>query len=162
VLIHAVSSSREMATRGPWNNMLRGTTHAFAAICGGADLVTVLPFDAMHGHPTAEARRTARNTVLILRAECALADVADPGGGAGAVEDLTGKLARAAWDRFRQIEARGGMAACLLSGEVRRDLERATAARGVEPVIGETEFPDPDDPELPDAASAAASAGGTR
>ena len=143
--IHAVSSEREMARRGASNNLLRGTTSAFVALCGGADAITVLPFDAPRGAPSREARRAARNTVLILRDECAVGAVADPGGGAPAVEVVTDRLARAAWERFRAIEAKGGMAACLLSGEIRREIEQSATARGAPALIGETEFPDPED-----------------
>ncbi|MFN8176929.1 MAG: methylmalonyl-CoA mutase family protein [bacterium] len=152
--IHAASARDALARRGPLNNVLRGTTHAFAAICGGADAVTVLPFDALRGRPSREARRAARNTVTILAEECAVAAVQDPAGGAPAVEALTDRLARAAWERLRSIEAKGGMAACLLSGEIRRELDAARAARGAEPVIGETEFPDPDDADAPAATGA--------
>lgn len=148
--IHAASSVRRLPRRGAWNNLVRATTHAFAAICGGADAVTAAPFDAAAGAPSRAARRTARNTVTLLRDECALADVADPGAGAPAIEWLTDRLARAAWERFRAIEGRGGMMACLLSGEIRRELETAAASRKDEPWVGVTEAVDPD--EAPDAA----------
>ncbi len=143
--VHAATSVRRLPRRGAWNNLLRGTTHAFAALCGGADAVTVAPFDAAAGAPSRAARRTARNTVTILRDECALDVVADPGAGAPVVEWLTDRLARAAWERFRAIEARGGMVACLLSGEIRRELEAAAALRAAEPVLGVTEAVDPDE-----------------
>ena len=154
VWIHAASSVRRLPRKGVWNNLVRATTHAFAAMCGGADAVTAAPFDASLGAPGRPARRTARNTVTILRDECALRAVADPGGGAPAVERLTDQLARAAWERFRGLESRGGMMACLLSGEIRRELEAAAAVRALEPVLGVTEFVDPEEDE-PDTVAAA-------
>jgi len=69
------------ARRDPWVNMLRTTIAAFAAGTGGADAVSVLPFTAAIGLPDRFARRTARNTQLLLLEESNLAKVADPAAG---------------------------------------------------------------------------------
>ncbi|MFJ9522824.1 methylmalonyl-CoA mutase family protein [Kitasatospora sp. NPDC101801] len=144
---HAVTSSVMMTERDPWVNMLRTTVACLAAGVGGADAVTVLPFDTALGLPDAFARRVARNTQAILLEESHLARVIDPAGGSWYVEQLTDELARAAWAWFQEIERAGGQAAALRSGLVRDRIaatwaQRSTAlARRREPITGVSEFP---------------------
>jgi methylmalonyl-CoA mutase len=111
--IHAVCSERTMTARDPWVNMLRGTTQVFAAVLGGADWVTPLPFDEALGADSAIGRRVARNTGLVLREESFLGKVKDPAGGAYFFETLTDSLAREAWLRFQFLEREGGAIAAL-------------------------------------------------
>ena len=107
--IHAVCSSRTLAQRDPWVNMLRVTTQVFAAALGGADLVTPAAFDVALGPASALGRRVARNTALVLRDESSLGRVQDPAGGAYYFDSLTDALAREAWKRFQAIEREGGI-----------------------------------------------------
>ncbi|MEV7870843.1 methylmalonyl-CoA mutase family protein [Streptomyces sp. NPDC088124] len=144
---HAVTSAVMMTRRDPWVNMLRTTVAALAAGVGGADAVTVLPFDHALGLPDAFARRIARNTSTILLEESHLGRVIDPVGGSWYVERLTDELAHAAWAWFQEIERAGGQHAALRSGLVGERLaatwaERATnLARRREPITGVSEFP---------------------
>ncbi|MGW1893924.1 methylmalonyl-CoA mutase family protein [Streptomyces sp. NPDC002004] len=144
---HAVTSPVMMSRRDPWVNMLRATIATLAAGVGGADAVTVLPFDHALGLPDAFARRIARNTSTILVEESHLSRVIDPAGGSWYVEQLTDELARAGWEFFRSIEKDGGLAAALRSGRVREDLARTWEARTAklakrrEPITGVSEFP---------------------
>ncbi|MEU6543174.1 methylmalonyl-CoA mutase family protein [Streptomyces sp. NPDC046859] len=144
---HAVTSPVMMTRRDPWVNMLRTTVATLAAGVGGADSVTVLPFDHALGLPDAFARRIARNTSTILIEESHLARVIDPAGGSWYVERLTDELAHAGWEFFRQIEQAGGQAAALRSGRLRDDLAATWEARTGklakrrEPVTGVSEFP---------------------
>jgi methylmalonyl-CoA mutase len=122
--VHAETAWRMLSRDDAHTNILRTTTAALAAGLGGADSVTVLPFDSPVRLPDRFARRVARNSQTILIDEASLATVADPGAGAGAVEALTSRLAQEAWDRFRMIEAEGGLLAALRAGT----LQRAVAA----------------------------------
>ncbi|MEU3660495.1 methylmalonyl-CoA mutase family protein [Streptomyces sp. NPDC032940] len=146
-LQHAVTSPVMMTRRDPWVNMLRTTVAALAAGTGGADSVTVLPFDHALGMPDAFARRIARNTSTILIEESHLSRVIDPAGGSWYVERLTDELARAAWEFFQEIERAGGQAAALRSGAVGERLAATWAVRSAklakrrEPVTGVSEFP---------------------
>ena len=88
--------------------MLRGTVAAFAAGVGGADAVTVVPFDEPLGLPDAFGRRIARNTSSLLIEESHVAAVTDPAGGSYAVEKLTDDLAVAGWAELGRIESDGG------------------------------------------------------
>ena len=107
---HAVTSRPMTSKYDPWVNMLRTTVAALAAGVGGADSVTVLPFDTALGVPDAFGRRIARNTSSLLISESHLARVADPAGGAYAVEKLTDDLAAAGWEELagsRRLAVRG-------------------------------------------------------
>ncbi|MGW4565794.1 methylmalonyl-CoA mutase family protein [Streptomyces sp. NPDC004561] len=144
---HVVTSPVMMTRRDPWVNMLRTTVATLAAGVGGADSVTVLPFDHALGLPDAFARRIARNTSTILIEESHLARVIDPAGGSWYVERLTDELAQAAWEFFRSVERDRGQAAVLRSGRLRTDLATTWAERSKrlakrrEPVTGVSEFP---------------------
>ncbi|MFD5079910.1 methylmalonyl-CoA mutase family protein [Streptomyces sp. NPDC058371] len=144
---HAVTSPVMMSRRDPWVNMLRTTVATLAAGVGGADAVTVLPFDHGLGLPDAFARRIARNTSTILVEESHLSRVIDPAGGSWYVERLTDELAHAGWAFFRHIEQLGGQGAALRSGRLREDLATTWAARSAklaerrEPITGVSEFP---------------------
>ena len=144
---HAVTSSVMMTERDPWVNMLRTTVACLAAAAGGADAITVLPFDSAIGLPDDFARRIARNTQAILLDESNLARVIDPAGGSWYAERLTDQLARAAWSFFQEIERAGGQLAALRSGLVGERVAANWArrssdiARRHEAVTGVSVFP---------------------
>ncbi|WP_063771022.1 methylmalonyl-CoA mutase family protein, partial [Streptacidiphilus neutrinimicus] len=144
---HVVTSPVMMTRRDPYVNMLRTTIACLAAGVGGADAVTVLPFDHDLGLPDAFARRIARNTSSILLEESHLGRVADPAGGSWYVERLTDELASAAWTFFQELERAGGQTQALRSGMVGERIAATWAARGKklakrrEPVTGVSEFP---------------------
>ncbi|MFI6759884.1 methylmalonyl-CoA mutase family protein [Micromonospora sp. NPDC050417] len=148
---HAVTSSAMMTARDPWVNMLRTTLACFAAGVGGANAVTVQPFDARLGLPDGFSRRIARNTQSLLLAEANVDRVIDPAGGSWYVERLTEDLAQAAWAWFTEIERAGGLAAALASGIVaqrlattwRRRTENLDHRR--DPITGVSEFPNLDE-----------------
>ncbi|MBM7439511.1 methylmalonyl-CoA mutase small subunit [Streptomyces sp. HB132] len=164
---HAVTSPVMMTRRDPYVNMLRTTLACLGAGVGGAESVTVLPFDHALGLPDAFARRIARNTSTILVEESHLARVTDPAGGSWYVERLTDELAAAAWAFFQEVERAGGQAAALRSGMVQERLAATWAARSrdlarrKEPVTGVSEFPTLDErPVEREPAPAAPSGGG--
>ena len=143
--LHAVTSRPMLSKYDPWVNMLRATVAAFAAGVGGADSVTVLPFDAHLGLPDAFSRRIARNTSALLVHESHVARVADPAGGAYAIERLTDDFAQMAWTEFQRLEDEGGVLAALPAFRDRiadvvaeRDQQIARRER---PLTGISEFP---------------------
>ncbi|WP_433615476.1 methylmalonyl-CoA mutase subunit beta [Dactylosporangium sp. CA-139114] len=148
---HAVTSDAMMTARDPWTNLLRTTVACFGAGAGGADAVTVQPFDARLGLPDAFSRRIARNTQSLLIEEAGVARVLDPAGGSWYVESRTDALAHAAWDVFTEVERAGGMAAALRSGLVEqrvgavRQRREADLAHRRQPITGVSEFPDLDE-----------------
>ena len=152
---HAVTSWRMLSRDDPYVNMLRATMTCFASAAGGADSVTVLPFDNVQGLPDAFSRRIARNTQVILAEESNLGRVVDPGGGSYYVESLTDDLATAAWAVFQDIEADGGFRSALVSGDIARRVEgdriwldKRLADRS-SPLTGVSMFPNLDETPLP-------------
>ncbi|GAB4585909.1 methylmalonyl-CoA mutase small subunit [Nocardia sp. IFM 10818] len=160
---HAMTSPAMMTQRDPWVNMLRTTLAAFGAGVGGADIVTVLPFDnalpaGELGVSQAFSERMARNTQLLLLEESHLGHVQDPGAGSWYVESLTDALAAKAWEFMQELEAVGGYLAALESGllaeriaetKTKRDSDvahRKTAVTGV------NEFPNLAEEPLSEAA----------
>ncbi|WP_036506168.1 methylmalonyl-CoA mutase family protein [Nocardioides sp. URHA0020] len=140
--LHAVTSRPMMSKYDPWVNMLRTTVAAFAAGVGGADSVTVLPFDSPLGRPEALGRRVARNTSHLLIDESHVAQVADPAGGSYAVEKLTDDLARAAWEVLGRLDDGGDLELEIAETVARREAEIAKRTR---PITGLTEFPNLDE-----------------
>jgi methylmalonyl-CoA mutase len=143
---HVITSRAMMGRVDPWVNMLRGTIAAFAAGVGGADAVTVVPFDERLGKPDALGRRIARNTSSLLIEESHVGAVTDPAGGSYAVEKLTDDLAVAGWAELGRIEADGGFGEQAAAGVKQRvrDLAAARAAGVADrsrPLTGISEFP---------------------
>ncbi|MGO4201556.1 methylmalonyl-CoA mutase small subunit [Rhodococcus sp. TAF43] len=166
---HAVTSAAMMAQRDPWVNMLRTTLAAFGAGVGGADSVTVLPFDVAlpagaAGVSKSFSARIARNTQLLLLEESHLGRVLDPGAGSWYVEDLTEEIAAKAWEFFQQIETVGGYSAAIGSGVIGDRIAATKAARDSDiahrktAVTGVNEFPNLAEAPLP---AGAAEAGAT-
>ncbi|WP_280251460.1 methylmalonyl-CoA mutase family protein [Nocardia abscessus] len=160
---HAVTSAAMMSRRDPWVNMLRTTLAAFGAGIGGADTVTVLPFDSALppgelGVSKSFADRMARNTQLLLLEESHLGHVLDPGAGSWYVEDLTAALAAKAWEFLQEIEAAGGYLAALESGLLAERIAATKAARDTDvahrktAVTGVNEFPNLAEQPLSEAA----------
>jgi methylmalonyl-CoA mutase len=144
--IHAVTSRSMTSAYDVHVNLLRGTVAAFGAGVGGADALTVVPFDEPTGEVSPLGRRMARNTSALLVAESHVAAVADPAGGAYAVERLTDDLARAGWAELQSIETDGPVAfdERVVDVRARRDVDVATRRR---PMIGLSEFPRLADPK---------------
>ncbi|MFD4674159.1 methylmalonyl-CoA mutase family protein [Lentzea sp. NPDC058450] len=142
---HVVTSSAMMTRRDPWVNMLRTTIACLAAGLGGADAVTVQPFDAAIGLPDEFARRIARNTQNLLLEESHLGEVIDPAAGSWYVEQLTDGLAVQAWAWFQEIERAGGIAEA--GSLVATRIASTWAARSArladrsDPITGVSEFP---------------------
>jgi methylmalonyl-CoA mutase len=147
VPIHAISSPRCLTIRDPWVNTLRGTAAAYTAVIGGADVVSVLPFDSAAGRSDEFAHRLAVNTCNILRDESHLDRVRDPAAGSYLVEKLTSDLCVAAWDEFQRIEATDGFISHLSTGTLTRELAESLARKRLyvatlrDPVTGVSSFP---------------------
>ena len=138
--IAATTSQRMLARRDPGVNMLRTTVACAGAAFGGADAIGVLPYTWAMGKPDAFARRIARNTHLVLQEESALGRVMDPGHGAWFIETLTQDLAKAAWELFQAIEAKGGMGAALESGFIQAEIAKVADARARDIAEGRLEL----------------------
>jgi methylmalonyl-CoA mutase len=143
--VHAVTSRPMTSAYDVHVNLLRSTLAAFAAGVGGADAITVVPFDEPTGEPSALGRRLARNISALLVDESHVARVADPAGGAYAVERLTDDMCQAAWAELGRIEAGDEQAFFARVAEVKARREDDVAHRR-RPLTGLSEFANPADP----------------
>ncbi len=149
--VRACTARRALSLLDPQNNVLRGTAMAFAAVVGGAELVSVAPYDALSG-ASAHAERLARNTQLVLREEARLGRVLDPAGGSYFLEALTEQLARAAWSALQEIEHLGGIVRGLADGSVAERVQRGAEARAAasatraHAAVGASRYPSPEAP----------------
>ncbi|PSL50968.1 methylmalonyl-CoA mutase [Salsuginibacillus halophilus] len=164
--IHACTSRWTKSVYDPYNNMLRASAEAFAAVIGGADSLHVSPFDETFQVPSRFSRRVARNTQLIFQEESYLTSVQDASGGAYYVDQLTDELSVKAWRAFQEIEEAGGIIQSLEAGTLQEDIE-ATARQKRENIytrkerfVGINQYPDLSgvDPEIPRAEAEKAAA----
>lgn len=147
IRIHSISSEWNMTLFDPYVNMLRGTTEAMSAILGGADLISVLPFDYPYGKSTAFSDRIARSVQIILREEAYFDRVSDPASGSYYIENLTDSLGEKSWDLFCEVESKGGFRKAFEMGWIQeqvlvsrtKKLERA--ASGKDKILGTNSFP---------------------
>ncbi|MCK6523119.1 methylmalonyl-CoA mutase family protein [Myxococcota bacterium] len=152
--LHAAPNAATLTQRDPHTNLLRVTSATFAALVGGADLVSATPFDAPLGQPSALGRRIARNTPQVLLAESHLGDVVDPLGGAPAVEALTDAVGRAAWALLQEISAEGGLSASWRAGKVHERVSQAQRAWTAQlrarkaTIVGVSDYVDPTEAPL--------------
>ncbi len=147
IRIHSTTSQWNMTIYDPHVNMLRGTTEAMSSILGGADLISVLPFDHPFLNSNAFSDRIARNVQIILRDEAYLERVNDPSSGSYYIESLTDSIAEKAWDLFRQTEAKGGFRKAFQSGWIQelvlssRKRKSDLIASGRSHILGTNAYP---------------------
>lgn len=127
--MHVTNTTHNMSLYDPYVNMLRTTTSSMSAILGGADSLTVQPFNVPFEKPTAFAERIARNQQLILKEESYFDKVADPAAGSYYVESLTQSLVEEAWKLFLSIQEEGGYVAVLKNGTIQQQIAESTRKR---------------------------------
>ncbi|XWW46379.1 methylmalonyl-CoA mutase [Fibrella sp. USSR17] len=134
IQLHAQTSTFYEAAATPYTNLLRTTTEAMAAVIGGADVLTVRPYDAVlhneaEDQPGEFSHRIARNVSTMLKAESYLDKVADPAAGSYYIETLTHQLTEAAWVLFQQVQEQGGLTTAMETGYVQQELARSYDAK---------------------------------
>src|SRR3954462_11719437 len=106
---HCQTSGVSLTEQDPYNNIVRTTIEALAAVLGGTQSLHTNSFDEAIALPSEFAARVARNTQLILAEETGVTAVADPLGGSWYVEALTRELEEKAWALIQEVETHGGM-----------------------------------------------------
>jgi len=127
--IHSVTSRWNKTIHDPYTNLLRTQTEAMSAALGGADSITVEPFDSILRTPDEFSERIARNQQLLLKEESYFDKVADPAAGSYYVENLTSMIAEKAWELFIQVEGKGGFTESLKSGFIQSEIKRTAEKR---------------------------------
>jgi methylmalonyl-CoA mutase len=143
---HCQTSGVSLTEQDPYNNIVRTTVEALAAVLGGTQSLHTNSFDEAIALPSEFAARVARNTQLILAEETGVTKVVDPLGGSYYVEALTHSLATEAWKLIEEVEALGGMTKAVESGMPKLRIEEAAARkqaaidRGDEVIVGVNKY----------------------
>jgi methylmalonyl-CoA mutase len=135
---HCQTSGVSLTEQDAYNNIIRTTIEALAAVLGGTQSLHTNSFDEAIALPTDFSARIARNTQLILAEESGVTAVADPLGGSWYVEKLTRELEEKAWALIQEVEARGGMTKAVAEGLPKHRIEEAAAARAAKVDTRET------------------------
>jgi methylmalonyl-CoA mutase len=126
---HCQTSGWSLAAQDPYNNIIRTTIEAMAAVLGGTQSLHTNSFDEALGLPTDASARIARNTQLIIAEETHITEVADPMGGSYYVESLTESLYQEAKKIIAEIESIGGMTKAIQMGIPKRLIEESAARK---------------------------------
>ena len=126
---HCQTSGVSLTEQDPYNNVMRTTIEAMAAMLGGTQSLHTNALDEAIALPTDFSARIARNTQIVIQEETGMTKVVDPLGGSYYVEALTQQLVDEAWAIIEKVQADGGMAKAVAAGWPKAMIETAAAAR---------------------------------
>jgi methylmalonyl-CoA mutase len=126
---HCQTSGVSLTEQDPYNNVIRTTIEAMAAMLGGTQSLHTNALDEAIALPTDFSARIARNTQIVIQEETGMCNVVDPLGGSYYIESLTQELVDKAWEIIERVEADGGMAKAVAAGWPKAMIEEAAAAR---------------------------------
>jgi len=150
---HCQTSGWSLTEQDPYNNIVRTTIEAMAAVFGGTQSLHTNSFDEAIALPTEFSARIARNTQLILQEESQITKVVDPWAGSYMMERLTQEMADKAWAIIEEVDAMGGMTRAVESGWAKLRIEASAAEKqaridsGRDVIVGVNKFKlDKEDP----------------
>ena len=126
---HCQTSGVSLQEQDPYNNVIRTTIEAMAAMLGGTQSLHTNALDEAIALPTDFSARIARNTQIVIQEETGMTKVVDPLGGSYYIEALTQQLVDQAWEIIERVQAEGGMAKAVAAGWPKAMIETAAAAR---------------------------------
>jgi methylmalonyl-CoA mutase len=126
---HCQTSGWSLTEQDPYNNVVRTTIEAMAAVFGGTQSLHTNSFDEAIALPTEFSSRIARNTQLIIQEETHISNVVDPWAGSYLMETLTADMAKAAWTIIEEVQAMGGMTQAVDSGWAKLKIEASAAEK---------------------------------
>jgi methylmalonyl-CoA mutase len=135
---HCQTSGVSLQEQDPYNNVIRTTVEAMAAVLGGTQSLHTNALDEAIALPTDFSARIARNTQLVLQEESGICNVVDPLGGSHYIEALTATLVAEAEAMMAEVDAAGGMTAFVATGAPKAAIERAAAEKQTKVDKGET------------------------
>ena len=124
---HCQTSGVSLTEQDPYNNIVRTTIEAMAAVFGGTQSLHTNSFDEALALPTDFSSRIARNTQLILAEESGISKVVDPLGGSYFLENLTNSLITQSKKLLREVENVGGMTKAVEKGIPKMRIEESAA-----------------------------------
>ncbi|HZU63592.1 MAG TPA: methylmalonyl-CoA mutase [Novosphingobium sp.] len=126
---HCQTSGVSLQEQDPYNNVIRTTIEAMAAMLGGTQSLHTNALDEAIALPTDFSARIARNTQIVIQEETGMCNVVDPLGGSYYIESLTQSLVDAAWEIIERVDGEGGMAKAVAAGWPKAMIEEAAAGR---------------------------------
>ncbi|MFY9329655.1 MAG: methylmalonyl-CoA mutase [Georgfuchsia sp.] len=126
---HSQTSGWSLTEQDPYNNVIRTTIEAMAAVFGGTQSLHTNALDEAIALPTDFSARIARNTQLIIQEETHIPNVIDPWAGSYMMEKLTQDIADAAWAIIEEVEKMGGMTHAVESGWAKLQIEKCAAEK---------------------------------
>ena len=126
---HCQTSGVSLTSQDPYNNIVRTTIEAMAAVLGGTQSLHTNSFDEALALPTPFSAQIARNTQLILREESGLTKVVDPLAGSYYLESLTGSMIDETRKLIEEVEDLGGMTKAIQAGVPKLRIEESAAIR---------------------------------
>ena len=126
---HSQTSGWSLTEQDPFNNIVRTTIEAMAAVFGGTQSLHTNSFDEAIALPTEFSSRIARNTQLIIQEETHITSVVDPWAGSYMMEKLTQDMVDKAWEIIQDVQSQGGMTKCVDSGWAKLRIESAAAQK---------------------------------
>lgn len=126
---HSQTSGWSLTEQDPYNNVVRTTIEAMAAVFGGTQSLHTNSLDEAIALPTEFSSRIARNTQLIIQEETHITNVVDPWAGSYLMESLTQEMADKAWAIIEEVDAMGGMTKAVDSGWAKLRIEAAAAEK---------------------------------
>jgi methylmalonyl-CoA mutase len=143
---HCQTSGWSLTEQDPYNNIVRTTVEAMAAVFGGTQSLHTNSFDEAIALPTEFSARIARNTQLILQEETHITNVVDPWAGSYMMETLTQDMADKAWSIIEEVDAQGGMIRAVQSGWAKLKIEASAAEKqaridsGADVIVGVNKY----------------------
>lgn len=143
---HSQTSGWSLTEQDPYNNVVRTTIEAMAAVFGGTQSLHTNALDEAIALPTEFSARIARNTQLVIQEETGITNVVDPWGGSYMMESLTQEIADKAWDLIQEVEEAGGMAKAIETGMPKLRIEESAARkqaridRGEDVIVGVNKY----------------------
>ena len=126
---HCQTSGWSLTEQDPYNNVVRTTIEAMAAVFGGTQSLHTNALDEAIALPTEFSSRIARNTQLIIQEETHITSVVDPWAGSYMMEKLTQEMADEAWKIIEEVDQMGGMTKAVDSGWAKLKIEAAAAEK---------------------------------
>ena len=126
---HCQTSGWSLTEQDPYNNVVRTTIEAMAAVFGGTQSLHTNALDEAIALPTEFSARIARNTQLIIQEETHITNVVDPWAGSYMMEKLTQDMADKAWAIIEEVNAQGGMIKAVDSGWAKLKIEASAAEK---------------------------------
>jgi methylmalonyl-CoA mutase len=143
---HSQTSGWSLTEQDPYNNVVRTTIEAMAAVFGGTQSLHTNALDEAIALPTEFSARIARNTQLVIQEETGITKVVDPWGGSYMMESLTQDIANKAWELILEVEEAGGMVKAIETGMPKLRIEEAAAKkqaridRGDDVIVGVNKY----------------------